>query len=85
MAIEKLDELNRRFPESVYQQESYYNLYQLYKLQNNQKKADYYKNLLINKFPHSKYAMIFTNPNYLKQLPSGLRQANPAKFHLIQN
>ncbi|MBI4646487.1 MAG: tetratricopeptide repeat protein [Bacteroidia bacterium] len=67
-SIETYDELNKRYPENVYLLASYYDLYQIYKIQNNQLKSDYYKNLIITKFPDSKYAKILNNPDYFKEL-----------------
>ena len=40
----------------------------MYAKQNNQEKADYYKNLIISKFPDSKYAKYLLNPNYFIEL-----------------
>lgn len=67
-AIETLEDLNAKFPQHDYLLASYYNLYLLYKETGNAAKSDYYKNLIINEFPESRYAKILANPNYLQEL-----------------
>ena len=40
----------------------------LYAKIGNKDKSDYYKNLIVNKFPDSKYAQYLVNPNYFIEL-----------------
>lgn len=63
-AIESFESLNTRYPDNVYALSSWYELWDLYTKQPNQEKADYYKNLIISKYPDSKYARYLLNPNY---------------------
>jgi tetratricopeptide (TPR) repeat protein len=67
-AIDHYKELNTRYPENEYLLLSYYNLYFLNKLLNNNSEMNTYKNLVISKFPDSHYAKLLKNPNYLKEL-----------------
>jgi len=52
-SIESFEDLNKRYPES---------------LENNTERSDFYKNLIINKYPGSKYAKYLLNPNYFIEL-----------------
>ena len=74
LAISTFEELNKRFPENEYLLTSYYYLYQLNKLENNQPRSDFYKNLIIEKYPDSKYTKALTNPNYLKEIEEGQKK-----------
>lgn len=63
-AVSAFEELNKRFLENKYKLSVYYQLYKLYQLMKNQSQSDYYKNLLLDKYPNSEYAQIIKNPNY---------------------
>ena len=67
-AADAFKELAKRFPDSELVLQSYYNLYTLYKLQNNIALAELYKGKIIEKYPQSTYALILSNPDYIKQL-----------------
>lgn len=67
-AIESFLEFNRRFPYSEYTIMSYYYLYQMHNLRNDIQQADLYKNLIINKYPKSKYASFLIDPDYFKKI-----------------
>lgn len=45
-----------------------FQLYQLYKNAGNTAKADYYKDLIISRYPDSDYAKLLLNPEYFKEL-----------------
>jgi len=66
-AILSFEELLVRFPVNKYQAQVYYNLYLLYKDDGNIAKSDYYKNLLLDKFPDSQYAKVILDPEYLSR------------------
>lgn len=68
LAITNFEELNKRYPGNDYLLFSYYNLYQLNTEINKPVEASDYKSKIINGFPESKYAKMFTNPNYLQEL-----------------
>lgn len=67
-SIGAFEELNKRYPENLFTLSSWFELYDLYNKQANQEKADYYKNLIISKYPDSKYAKYLLNPNYFIEL-----------------
>ena len=65
-AIITFEELLKRYSENKFQGQVYYNLYLLYKYENNIAKSDYYKNLLLSNLPESPYAKIILDPSYLE-------------------
>ena len=67
-AIFAFEDLNKRYPENLFALSSWFELWDLYTKQNNQEKADYYKNLVITNYPDSKYAKYLINPNYFIDL-----------------
>lgn len=67
-SIEAFEEMLRRYPESKYKLSVYYQLYRTYLSMNNQGKADYYKNLILNGYPESEYAMIIKDPETAKDI-----------------
>lgn len=69
-SIEYFEKLINRFPDNQYLGASYYYLYKIYEEKENISKADYYKNLLVSKFPNSDYSRILTDPNYYRTLDS---------------
>jgi len=75
-SINSFEELNRRYPNTEYQLVSYYDLYRLNIFLNNNDRAEYYKNLIINNYPNSNYAHMLSNPNYLKELQEKQEEIN---------
>lgn len=67
-STESFEDLNKRYPENMYTLSSWFELWDLYTKQNNQERTDYYKNLIIEKYPESKYAKYLLNPNYFVEL-----------------
>jgi len=67
-SIGSFEDLNKRYPENMYTLSSWFELWDLYTKQDNQEKAGYYKNLIIAKYPESKYAKYLLNPNYFVEL-----------------
>jgi tetratricopeptide (TPR) repeat protein len=62
------EELLKRYPNNMYQLSAYFDLYDLYELIGDKQKSDYYRNLIISKFPNSKYAQYLVNPNFFVEL-----------------
>jgi lipopolysaccharide biosynthesis regulator YciM len=62
------EDLNKRFPENVYTLSSWFDLYDDYELMSNHDKSLYYRNLIIERFPKSKYARFLQNPNFFAEL-----------------
>lgn len=67
-AIGCFENLLQRFPENPFKIQSYYELYQIYKILENQPKCDFYKNLILNRYPESDYARLLVNPDYYKEI-----------------
>jgi len=67
-ASESFKSLIKRYPGSPYLLTAYYNLYSIARDQNNQALVDYYKNIIIGRFPQSMYAKVLSNPEYFKEL-----------------
>ncbi|MFH0893251.1 MAG: tetratricopeptide repeat protein [Bacteroidota bacterium] len=61
---EVLEAMLKRFPDCKYELSAYYYLYKNYELLEEKVKSDYYKNLILTKYPDSDYANIIKNPNY---------------------
>lgn len=53
----------------------YYQLYIIYKLLENNSKAEEYKNILLNKYPDSEYAILIKNPEFFKEKLSANKEA----------
>jgi tetratricopeptide (TPR) repeat protein len=68
LSAEAFEELLKRYPNNIYQLSAYFDLYDLYELMGDQQKSDYYRNLIISKFPESKYAQYLVNPNFFVEL-----------------
>ncbi|MDD3859379.1 MAG: hypothetical protein PHW83_04220, partial [Bacteroidales bacterium] len=68
------EDLNSRYPNNEYLLLSYYNLYLLNKLIDNDSGIEKYKNLVISKFPQTNYAKLLQNPNYVQELDMKRRQ-----------
>lgn len=63
-------ELLKRFPGNEYELSAYFDLYEEYTTLNNSSLSSKYKNLIISKYPQSKYALYLLNPKYLIELQS---------------
>ena len=73
-SISAYETLNSRYPDNEYLLLSYYNLYLLNKLLNNDAEAEKYKNLIISKYPDTNYAKLLQNPNFIKELEQQQRE-----------
>ena len=67
-AIETFEELINRYPQNKYILNLYYQLYRIYLNDNNQGRANFYKEKIMNNYPNSEYAKIIMNPDYQKAL-----------------
>ena len=76
-AVRILESLLQRYPENSYLAKVYYYLYRSYEELKNTEKAEFYKNLLLEKFPNSEYAGIIKN-TYTKTTGSGTNDAEIA-------
>ncbi|RLD64117.1 MAG: hypothetical protein DRJ01_01770 [Bacteroidetes bacterium] len=75
-AISVYESLIKRFPDNTFLLLTYYRLYSLNKDLEFFEKSDYYKKLIINKFPESNYAKVLINPNFFKELQKKQNQIN---------
>jgi len=67
-SIETYEELLKRYSNTGYKLDAYYQLYQLYELQKQSEKSERYKQLILNEYPNSIPAKILTDPNYLAKM-----------------
>jgi len=68
-------QLLERYPQTQYQLEAYYDLYQLYQLQKQTEKAQFYKQLILDRYPESVPAKILSDPNYLARMEAEQNKA----------
>lgn len=73
-ASETFKELIQRFPSGRYLLSSYYTLYVIAKEQNNQAMMDFYKNIIVSRFPDSMYARVLNDPEYFREIENEDRQ-----------
>ncbi len=73
---QRFEELNERYPENIYLLSAYFDLYDSYELMGNKVKADYYRNLIINNYPESKFAQYLLNPNFFIEMEAHLDSLN---------
>lgn len=67
-SAEAFEELLKRYPNNIYQLSAYFDLYDLNELMGDKQKSDYYRNVIISKYPNSKYAQYLVNPNFFVEL-----------------
>lgn len=67
-ACECFESLIKRFPDCEYALPCTYLLYSLYKEQKNQSKSDYYKDIILSKYPDTDYAKLINDPKYYEKL-----------------
>jgi len=67
-AAETFENMLKRYPVNKYDLNLYYQLYRLYLAMNNNERANYYKDKILNEHPDSEYAKIIKNPDYQKAL-----------------
>ncbi len=69
-----LEDLLLRFPENKYKLIAYYDLYLMYTKTGNQERADYYKNILLTKYPDTEYALLIRDPDKYRQQQEASRE-----------
>ncbi len=67
-SIASYETLLERYPDNQYQLKTYYQLYRLFIEMNNQEKVDFYKTLIITRYPDSDYAKIIEDPDYYLEI-----------------
>jgi hypothetical protein len=66
----------KRFPENEYKLPVYYQLYSIYKELNKIDRSDYYKNIILSKYPSSTFAQVITDPEFYKQVEAKDKEAS---------
>ncbi len=66
-AAKTFETLLQRYPDNKYKIAVYYNLNRIYLALNDTAKADYYKNIILDKYGDTEYAKIIKNPDYFKE------------------
>lgn len=76
-SIDAYLELNERYPANEYELSSWYYLYKMYNEREERENAEYYKNLILGKYPDSPQAKIIIDPeHYLKEQEKGQEASN---------
>ncbi len=70
------EELNKRYPNNIYLLSTYFDLYDLFDLMGDKETSDYYRQLIITKFPDSKYAQYLLNPNFFVEMEARMDSLN---------
>jgi len=74
LAIKAYNEILKRYPNGEYAPAACYNLSKIYEETGNTAKSGEYKQMLLNRYPTSKFAQVISNPNYLNQLLNDEKQ-----------
>ncbi len=72
-AVETFETLIKRFPESVFEAEALYNIYNIYK-ESNAQMAEVYRQRLVEKYPDNEFTKIISDPMYYKRKAEEARQ-----------
>lgn len=75
LALETYLKFQEKYPNNKYKLESWYALYKIYLSKGDNTKADYYKGLIVGKFPESNYAKVILDPNYFVKLKEQQNEA----------
>ena len=67
-SILAFEELLHRYPEGKYTPQALYYLHDLYNSTQKPDRANYYKGLLVARYPDSHYSKLLNNPNYIQEL-----------------
>ncbi len=74
-AIQQWEDLLSRFPQHKLEAPTCFQLYKSYSLLNNSEKTEYYKNMILSKYPESDFAKIVQNPNYYDEIQQKAKEA----------
>lgn len=74
-SVAAYEELVKRYPEGEFTLPAYYDLHNVNLLIMNYQRADYYKDIIVSKYPGSTYASILTNPDYFREQAEKMREA----------
>jgi hypothetical protein len=68
--------MNQRFPENEHELISYYYLYKNYSEDGPPTEAEFYKNLILTKYPESDYALVLSDPEYYTKIEAEQNKVN---------
>lgn len=74
-AAESFEELNKKYSGNKYELQCYYQLYRIYTLLDETALAEKFKNIILDKYGNTEYAMLIKNPEYGKDRDYKLNQA----------
>jgi hypothetical protein len=74
-ANQQWESLLSRFPKHKLEAPTCFQLYKSYKSLNNNEKTEYYKNIILSKYPESDFAKIIQNPNYYDEIQKKAKEA----------
>lgn len=74
-AIQQWESLLSRYPNHKLEAPTAFQLYKSYTLLNNTEKSEYYKNIVLNKYPESDFAKIIENPNYYAEIEAKKKES----------
>lgn len=67
-SAETFEELLKRYPDNIYRLAVWFDLYNLYELTGDKQKSNHYRQLIISRYPDSKYAQYLVNPNFFVEM-----------------
>ena len=79
------EDLNKRYPNNIYQLSAYFDLYDLFDLMGDKKTSDYYRNLIITQYPKSNYAQYLLNPNFFVEMAARTDSLNKLYSEAFKN
>lgn len=68
LAIKTFLDVERRYPETLYLQNIYYEIYLMYMRMENEATANIYKQKLLNHFPESPFSIALKDPDFIRNL-----------------
>jgi len=76
-AATDFEELLVRYPDNKYKLSVYYQLYRIYSETGNSERMNYFKNILLTKYPNTEYAQLIANPEkYRQNLKANFEEMN---------
>ena len=75
-SAETFEDLNNRYPENIYLLSALFELYDVYDLMGNTALSNRYRDLIISRFPDSKYARYLQNPNFFAEMEARKNELN---------
>lgn len=74
-SVRAFEELVKRYPDGELSMLAYYDLHNVHFRNSNFQRADYYKELILSKYPGSVYASALTNPDFFREYEQQMQEA----------